>query len=154
MSDVRVNCPSCSEELEVAEELLGHVVNCPACSRSILLPIPKRKIANPKSKKPSHAPRSYEKHLASQAAGNPGGPASLLITRRSGWSGFLTALGIVNFIIGLGGCMVTGDRIDTGTPLIFLVVGMAVGLQCLFFSFLVNVFTDIRWFLKQLVDRE
>jgi hypothetical protein len=36
---------------------------------------------------------------------------------------------------------------------VVFVVGVAGGLQAMFLAFLVNVFTDIRWFLKQLVDK-
>jgi len=35
-----------------------------------------------------------------------------------------------------------------------LVAGIAFGLQAFFFAFLVDVFTDIRWFLKRLVDKQ
>jgi hypothetical protein len=31
-------------------------------------------------------------------------------------------------------------------------VGLAGGIQCFFFSFLIEIITDIRWFLKKLVD--
>lgn len=40
MSDVKLNCPHCSQSLEAPEEILGQTVPCPSCHREIELPRP------------------------------------------------------------------------------------------------------------------
>jgi len=49
MSDTTINCPHCTQELEVPADLLGQAVECPACNGSIELPAPEPKVA-PKKK--------------------------------------------------------------------------------------------------------
>jgi len=40
MSDITITCPSCQQQLEVPQDLLGQVVKCPACEQSVQLPDP------------------------------------------------------------------------------------------------------------------
>ena len=49
MSDLTINCPHCTQELEVPADLLGQTVECPSCSGSIQLPEPEPRAA-PKKK--------------------------------------------------------------------------------------------------------
>ena len=67
------------------------------------------------------------------------------IKRRSKWSSIQRTLGL--FLILLGGIAGFGyyDFVASGT-LIF------IGLQSLFISFLVDVFTDIRWYLSKVTE--
>jgi predicted RNA-binding Zn-ribbon protein involved in translation (DUF1610 family) len=74
MSDITITCPSCSQQLEVPEDLLGQVVECPACNQSLQLPDPEptsppappsKKIVFRKSGK-----RSAGNSLATQSVGN------------------------------------------------------------------------------------
>ena len=66
------------------------------------------------------------------------------VPRRSGWSVLLFAIGIFSLIVGLLVCLFD--------PVVGF-LGLVVGFQSLVGSFLIDVFTDIRWFLKQLVDQ-
>ena len=50
MSDITIACPSCNQELEVPQELLGQVVECASCEQSIQLPSPAPSSAAPKKK--------------------------------------------------------------------------------------------------------
>ncbi len=52
MSDVTINCPHCSQTLEVPDELLGQTVECPSCNGSFQLPAPQPAAAPPPRKKP------------------------------------------------------------------------------------------------------
>jgi hypothetical protein len=68
------------------------------------------------------------------------------ITRRSGWSGVLIFIGVLSLVGGILGAVI-------GTSAMILVLGLVGAIQAFFFAFLVDVFTDIRWFLKKLVER-
>jgi len=78
-----------------------------------------------------------------------------VITRRSGWSQFLQAVGLISILGGIIGFAAEWRHFwkdDSPNALIFLVIGAAGAIQSFFFAFLIDVFTDIRWFLKKLVD--
>lgn len=64
-------------------------------------------------------------------------------------------VGVLSWLGGLGGCAITtihgGEA--TGASIILLVCGIVGGLHAFYIAFLTDVFTDIRWFLKQLVDK-
>lgn len=51
MSDITITCPSCNQQLEVPQDLLGQVVECPACEQSVQLPDPARQPAQSGKKK-------------------------------------------------------------------------------------------------------
>ncbi len=65
------------------------------------------------------------------------------IKRRSGWGTFLRFLGGINL---LGSWPGFAEKEWIG--LIFV----ALGIQSFLFAFLVDVFTDIRWFIKKVSD--
>ncbi len=76
------------------------------------------------------------------------------IDRRSVWGEVLTIFGgmlAVIFFIGLV-CLFPENTRPAAPAL--LIVGAAGALQCFFFSFLVDVFTDIRWFLKKIAENQ
>lgn len=73
------------------------------------------------------------------------------ITRRSGWSLFLVIVGSSSLMAAMVGAPLTHENGGPG-GLVF-VCGVVGAIQAFLFAFLVDVFTDIRWFLKQLVDR-
>ena len=43
---------------------------------------------------------------------------------------------------------------STSSSIILLIVGLITAIQSFFFSFLINVFTDIRWFLSQIAEKQ
>ncbi|MBM3877835.1 MAG: DUF4339 domain-containing protein [Verrucomicrobia bacterium] len=82
----------------------------------------------------------------------PQGSATLateLIERRSGWATFLRVVGCVNILVGLIGFVASDDNRIGG---ILLAIGLVGVIQSFFFAFLVDVFTDIRWFVKKIAD--
>lgn len=74
----------------------------------------------------------------------------LEITRRSGWSSFMKVIGWICVVLG-GGSLVASIVLDGGSSeKTTILIAIAIGIQSLFFSFLIDVFTDIRWFLKEI----
>jgi len=99
----------------------------------------------------------------SSAPANPSVQSSgietvLTIQRRSDWSWALRFLGAISFSAAL--CLLAAastsalpDHLRPSIP--FIVVACVVaGVQALLFAFLVDVFTDIRWFLQKISDRD
>lgn len=79
------------------------------------------------------------------------------ITRRSGWAIAFLGLGIAVSAVGVIAAFlaaVAGDRAGGAAAAVILAGTAGLALLFFFLSFLVNVFTDIRWFLKLLVDRQ
>ncbi|MHC1766132.1 MAG: DUF4339 domain-containing protein [Verrucomicrobiia bacterium] len=104
----------------------------------------------PASPVPQTAPRSYRDEVKTTHRRTE--TSELEITRRSDWSTFTRGIGVLSLIIGVGGCSVIA-RDEAGPGLLLAACGIVVALHAFMFAFLVNVFTDIRWFLKQLVDK-
>ena len=75
------------------------------------------------------------------------------ITRRSGWSLIQIILGLTFISIGL--VALTLSLVE-GSSMYYVIPGALLciffGLQSLFISFLINVFTDIRWYLSKLSE--
>lgn len=77
------------------------------------------------------------------------------IARRSGWSEFMNGAGLFILLSGCVAAWVVGNSEgkDTGFEAFIILACCVVGaVQAFFCAFLVNVFTDIRWFLKKLAD--
>ena len=76
-----------------------------------------------------------------------------VVSRRSGWSVFMQVIGYLAIILSfaLGVLLYT---LGMGLPLAIgtLLVLFFVGLQFVFSGFLVDVITDVRWFLQALKD--
>jgi hypothetical protein len=70
------------------------------------------------------------------------------IDRRSGWTIFLRLLAGISLLVSLLG------GITSSGGIIVFAVGLVGAIQSLFFAFLVDVFTDIRWFLKKIADEK
>jgi len=75
--------------------------------------------------------------------------ATEFIERRSGWATFLRVVGCVNILVGLIGFVASDDKRLGG---ILLAIGLVGVIQSFLFAFLVDVFTDIRWFVKKIAD--
>lgn len=159
--DIQFNCPKCSQEMNVNDTAVGLQVECPTCKGQITVPSGTQARAQSSqtvTSIPPSAPSPPPLAASPSARSNPPGFAPAVnpgpaITRRSGWADFLTAIGVLGLIVGfvVGILIVMGAE---GSDLwVVFVVGVAGGLQAMFLAFLVNVFTDIRWFLKQLVDK-
>jgi hypothetical protein len=71
------------------------------------------------------------------------------VERRSGWATFLRVVGGINILVGLIGFVASDDKRIGG---ILLAIGLVGVIQSFFFAFLVDVFTDIRWFIKKIAD--
>ncbi len=82
------------------------------------------------------------------------------IKRRSGWTEFLRVLGIISILVGLLGLfllvisifMSSNDNQSNQAGFILLIVGTVGAVQSFLFAFLVDVFTDTRWFIKKIAD--
>jgi len=73
------------------------------------------------------------------------------IKRRSKWSSIQRILGL--FLIGLGLVLVIVSFLNFGS-MDFVISGTMIflGVQSLFISFLIDVFTDIRWYLSKVTE--
>ena len=76
------------------------------------------------------------------------------INRRSGWADVLKFFGSASILLFFAGffCLMSVNTRPAAPAL--LIVGAAGAIQCFFFSFLVDVFTDIRWFLKKIAENQ
>jgi hypothetical protein len=81
--------------------------------------------------------------------------ASIKIYRRSDWCKFFIFLGVISLIIAGIGVFMFLNSYDgnKGESIIVIISGIVSSIQSFFISFLINVFTDIRWFLKELVEK-
>jgi hypothetical protein len=76
------------------------------------------------------------------------------IQKRPEWadaSKFFRAISLL--LIFLSVVCVFSEKTAMAAPA-FFIVGAVGALQCFFFSFLVDVFTDIRWFLKKIAENQ
>jgi len=81
------------------------------------------------------------------------------ISRRSSWSGLFRAIGILGLFvsaIGVFACINDSQSSDFsfGSKITYTIISLAVSLQSFFFAFIINVFTDIRWYLSQIVEKQ
>ncbi len=77
------------------------------------------------------------------------------IERRSGWSVFFLILGcggILTCIISIF-LLIASNNDSPIQYLNFFIIGILAAIQCFFLSFLVDVFTDIRWFIKKISEK-
>ena len=117
---------------------------------------------------PGYYESAVDAAVASSSASqvtNRSAPDGIQIERRSGWAvGFIVigsvvcALGclaaaIIPIIIEANSKESDKDGAEIFLVLIILGITLVLSLNCIFIAFLVDVFTDIRWFLKQLVDK-
>lgn len=72
------------------------------------------------------------------------------ISRRSDWGKQWKTVGIICIVIGAGGFFFSIIDGEFAIAFSFLIGCGAAAFQAFFMSFLVNVFTDIRWFLMQM----
>jgi len=110
MNDITITCPSCSQELEVPQDLLGQVVECPACEQSIQLPDPAPQITQPGKKKvvikkrTASAPRSRTRPSASRSMATPTSKSPQLSTGQ----GVAIVLGVI--IVGVVGGLLSSSN--------------------------------------------
>ena len=76
--------------------------------------------------------------------------ASIQEPRRSGWAAFFTVIGVILLIISV---ILAANVGESGLNFFHVIVFFGAGLQALLFGFLINVFTDIRWYLKQIAEK-
>jgi hypothetical protein len=78
------------------------------------------------------------------------------IKRRSSWSTFFVfcgSLGGLIFFFGIFVFIASKNENDRALSLTLLLIGALSAVQCLFFSFVIDVFTDIRWFIKKISEK-
>jgi hypothetical protein len=76
---------------------------------------------------------------------------------RSGWSGFFIFLGCIGILvagISIIVCINADYEQTKASSITLIIAGFIVAIQSFFLSFLINVFTDIRWFLSQMVEKQ
>ena len=71
---------------------------------------------------------------------------------RSGWSSFFAVVGAISILGGLILGLLRAAT-DEASGLLVCVGGIILGIQCLFLAFLVDVFTDIRGYLRKLAHQ-
>lgn len=149
--DINFDCPRCGQNISVDAEGAGTNVECPTCKWQIT--VPSKPIKTPEKSYFKPPPAIHRPPIA------PPSPRRVtlepIVTRRTEWSLLLKVVGgicIVGGGIGFLGILGSGSNQSVGPAFICLVIGVAVGLYSFFFAFLIDVFTDIRWFLKKLVD--
>jgi hypothetical protein len=82
--------------------------------------------------------------------------SNIVVPRRSGWSFTLFIIGWLLFALALGCGFVFYEArsSERGTYLVGVIAGLAGGLQALLFGFLIDVFTDIRWYLQKMANKD
>ena len=108
MSDVKFNCPHCSQSLEAPEEMLGQLIDCPSCQKPIEVPFPRMapkpstiQRAPETAPPPLRPPKPQEPRQSSPAATPPRGKSPLLILA-----------GIVAILMAIAGALFFGFRSD------------------------------------------
>jgi hypothetical protein len=98
--------------------------------------------------------------MSDQESGSGQIEQPIKISRRSGWSDFFVFLGVLVVLatgVILVFCITDSTQLNSSDMSFFvtlIIVGVAVSIQSFFFAFLINVLTDIRWFLKKLADKK
>jgi len=126
------NCPTCHTPNEIPEEYIGREVTCPSCNGDYLAA---RKTDNYKDYGGSgQGSVSPPPAVANYSSSNLNLPP-----RHSGWSMFLTVVGAINIFVVLFSLM--------NQQFMLAFMSLSGAITSFLFSFLVDVFTDIRWIL-------
>jgi hypothetical protein len=136
--------------MSIDQKGAGTSVRCPTCNFQLSVPENRRSGWSKFLQFVLSADDAAEAKVGATADPDP------VITRRSGWSQFLQAVGVIFILGGIIGFAVGWEhsrRKESPGAYIFLAICAAGAIQSFFFAFLIDVFTDIRWFLKKLVDR-
>ena len=82
--------------------------------------------------------------------------SNIVEPRRSGWSFTFTIIGwlLLALALGCGVFYFDARTSEQGTYLTGVIAGLAGGLQALLFGFLIDVFTDIRWYLQKMANKD
>ena len=132
---MNTHCPVCGKEYGFFEKLTQPNM-CGDCFKTGGVRETSGVVASPSSPTPASSVGHSEDEIA----------------RRSGWATFLRVSGFVSILIGLVGILVglAGDNMQVGV--VIFTTGLVGAIQSFFFAFLVDVFTDMRWFIKKLAD--
>ena len=95
-----------------------------------------QKESSPEESGPTH---STEQRIPSRLDFAP-------VERRSGWAVLQCVCGTLCLVIGL--FVLASDNVKDAEK-IYAILFLAAGVQAFFIAFLINVFTDIRWFLQE-----
>jgi hypothetical protein len=124
MMDLNFDCPYCSQNLEVPQDMGGETVECPACGRQLLVPV----IEDSAGPAPV---TGYARVSPGQAAGMLGQRLIHTPPERKGGLGMFL-IGLVCFIIGTGLMWFMPDNIFICGPVLLLafilsIIAMAQG---------------------------
>ncbi|HOR78953.1 MAG TPA: hypothetical protein PLG04_09200, partial [Anaerolineaceae bacterium] len=159
--DIKFNCGSCGRILKVSENMIGQMVDCPACKRTVevtLLP----SASAPQPSRPITPPQLIDQAatpiqgLVPQAHA---GRENVDVQRYSSWSGLFNVIGVLCILIGFAGFLIgfigfiNESETTPRLAFIFLISGFGAGLQAFFFAFIIDVFTDIRWLLALIYNK-
>ena len=71
--------------------------------------------------------------------------------RKSAWANFLRVVAAFPLVAGMVGCgLVLSEEGSRSTAVIIAASGLGASIQFLFLAFVVDVFTDIRWYISRL----
>ena len=83
----------------------------------------------------------------------PNTDSEVKFEQQSGWATFLCVLGFILLLLSVVLFLLWMSNEMKGNEYIFGIVSLVSGINSFFIAFLVDVFTDIRWFLKLMVDK-
>ena len=159
ISDFMFNCGSCGRPLKASENMIGQLVDCPSCKKTVevtLLP----SASAPQPSTPITPPQPLDQAATPIQGQNPqvhAGHAIVEVKRRSLWSSFWNIIGALCLAIGFFGFIILLNKSpdpESGRTFIFLIGALVAGLQAFFFAFLIDVFTDIRWLLTVIYNKD
>ena len=158
MPDCKFKCLNCGQQIEAPYEMLGQLIDCPACKKTVEVSL-QPGLANPRPTKPNTPSptviRATTKWLEQKIQSHNAmkRPVDVDVPRRSNWAGLWFAIGIVCVVISIAIIVFGIINEELEQAITYSAICLAAGLQALLFSFLIDVFTDIRWYLMLLVKK-
>lgn len=140
-------CPHCEVAINAEERYAGRDVKCPKCAKLFTAPV-----IVERRKSTEGFPVTSESALADKFRRPQHDEVEIVAARRSNWSVTLMVFGIGCIAVGLiGAAKLKSDYPALGLreTLLLAFAGIAAGVQYFLLAFLVDVLTDIRWFLQE-----
>lgn len=149
MPDCTFKCSYCGQIIEAPADMIGQLIDCPSCKKPVEVTLHP---ATAHTSRPSMPPRTYSRSasMLKQNLKDHAGEPESDVSRRSDWGKQWKTVGIICIVIGAGGFFSSIIDGEFAIAFSFLIGCGAAAFQAFFMSFLVNVFTDIRWFLMQM----
>ena len=77
-----------------------------------------------------------------------------IIARRSTWSGFLVFVGVISILVSVLSFAYALFNDGRGSAHVLGIIACCAAIQSFFLAFLVDVLTDIRWFLHRIAEKD